>query len=689
MASPIKRTLKKNRRPGTAPANQQPRPSSVLRLTLASLALISLILIAYGHSLGNSFVWDDHKQILLNPAVKPDIPLTRLFTADVRFDPVNSSLQANDYRPLQMLTYRLLFALFGAEPTAFHLCSAIFAIAGALAAFAVFWLLTHKLEVAFPAAALFAIHPVHTESIDWIASLPELGFSLFLLLAFALFLADRNPDAELKQAASRHWILASLSCLFYATALLWKETAVVFPVLIMLYVLLAARPVGNRTLAALRQSTPYWAILAAYLGLRFSVFGTLTAGPRNWALTPFQCILTALQLMWSYWAKLALPIHLNAYYVFRPVRSLADPRAMAAILLSLCAVAGLIFLLRRISLAGRDSLAIFAALWVVVTLLPAMDIDALGRNPFTERYLYLPSVGFCLLITLIARSLLERVPANARKTIGLLLLLLVVAGFTWETIARNPDWKNDATLFAETVRFSPDAPFVRYMVATNQSADPSQSAAAEQNYLQAIVLAEQQLPPDRLDATMAYEGLAWIYADRSNFQQALQTLAQVQQMAPLDADATGEEGIILARAGRGKEAESLLERSLITQPNNENVLSALGLVARDDLHDLNKAADLFSRVLTIHTEDDDFAASQHNNLGAVYGDQGNFTEAIAQFRRATQIEPADAEYHVNLASALAAQNRFDEARLEAQRALQLVPDNPAAREILERIASRN
>jgi tetratricopeptide (TPR) repeat protein len=689
MGSPAKRTQKKNRRRASAPAKGQPPFSSVLRLTLACAALIFLILIAYGNSLGNGFVWDDHQQILLNPALKPGAPLTRLFTADVRFGPTSFSLQTSAYRPLQALTYRLLFASFGAHPTAFHICNIVFAIAGVLAAFAVFWLLTHKLDVAFPAAALFAVHPIHTESIDWIASLPELGCSLFLLLAFALFLAGHDAHDEFEHSTSRHWLIASLSYLFYATALCWKETAVVFPILIVLYVLLAARLVGSRSVAALRQSAPFWVILAAYLGMRLYVLGTLSAGPRNWALTPIQYVISVLHLMWSYWAKLALPLQLNAYYLFRPIRSVADPRAIAAILLSLCAGAALIFLLRRISPVGRTSLGIFAALWVFLTLLPAMDLNALGRNPFSERYLYLPSAGFCLLVILAVARLIERIPANLRRTIGSLLLFLVLAGFTWETIARNPVWRDDATLFSETVRSSPDAPFIRYMVATNESADPTQSAAAEQNYLHAIALAKQQLPPDRLDAVMAYQGLAWIYADRSNFQQALQTLAEARQIAPIDADTTGEEGLILARAGRGKEAEPLLERSLITQVNNENILSALGLIARDDQHDLNKAADLFSRVLAIHTEDDDFAASQHNNLGAVYGDLGDFAQAIAQFRRATQIVPTDPQYHVNLASALAAQNRFDEARSEAQLALHLAPDNSAAREILERLASSN
>ena len=696
MRSPAKTGQNKGRPSARAPESR-PRPAApaaslLSRFVLATVALCALVLIAYGNSIGNGFVWDDHEQIVMNPRLKAHAPLAPLLTSDARFSSRTQSIETSAYRPLQMLTYRALAGSFDATPAAFHVCSVAFALLGTLAAFAMFWLLTRKLAIAFAAAALFAVYPIHTETVDWIAALPDLGLGLFTLLAFALFLAGRNAASRTRNTGpslAARWLFPACSLLAYAIALLWKETAVIFPVLIAAYAVLleAVSPdvagVGfaSRARAALKESAAYWIVLAAYLALRLRALGAFKPGSRDWALTPLQLLLTALHLILAYWAKLALPIRLDAYYVFSPLRSLDDLRAVTTILLTLAAVAVLVYLLRRATLAG------FAALWVTITLIPALNIYALGRNVFTERYLYLPSAGFCLLLVLAASWLLQRLPAKLRTPASAVLLLLVLAGFTAETIERNPDWKDDSTLFAQTLRLSPGAPFVRFMVATGQSSQPSEAASAEANYLQAIALAQQQIPPDRLDLVNSYEGLAWLYADRQQAGQALQLLARVHQIAPVDADADGEEGLILARAGRGSEAKALLERTLAAQPNNENVLSALAAIARDDDHDLNRAAALFSKALAIHAQDDDFRASLQNNLGGVYGEQGNFAAAIEHFQPAVGTSPADPEYRVNLANALAAAGRIPEARAEAEAALRLAPSDPAARDIVQRLRS--
>jgi tetratricopeptide (TPR) repeat protein len=112
---------------------------------------------------------------------------------------------------------------------------------------------------------------------------------------------------------------------------------------------------------------------------------------------------------------------------------------------------------------------------------------------------------------------------------------------------------------------------------------------------------------------------------------------------------------------------------------------ALGLVARDDLHDPQRAIELFTRALAVHRADDDFAASQHNNLGAVYADQGNFTAAVTQLREAERILPDDPEFHANLANALAAEGQFEQARSEAEIAVHLAPQDPAAQQVLSEI----
>jgi protein O-mannosyl-transferase len=657
--------------------NSSPKPgaSTQLQLALAAFALAVLVLIAYYNSTANGFVWDDHEQIVMNPALRPAAPLIQIFSSDIRFVHQDPSVQNQTYRPLQMLTYRIVAGTFGLSPTPFHVGNLLLAIACVLAAFAVFWLLTRSTLSAFAAASLFAVYPIHTEAVDWIAASPDLGCTLFVLIAFALFLATRGAGQPRRPA----WVFPALSLAAYAISLFWKETAAVFALLALVYTLVVEK---SSLRAALKASAAYWAVLALYLIIRFSVLGGIATGARDWALNPLQFLLTALHLMLSYWLKLAWPFQLNAYYVFSPLRSLTDPRAITAIVFLVGAIAGLFYLVRRAPLPA------FAALWVCITLLPALDIYAVGRNVFAERYLYLPSIGFCLLLTVAAARLLHLAPEKLRKPAAITLLVIAVASFAFATIQRNPDWKDDKTLFAQTLRQSPDAPFVRVMVASTQSDESPGSADAEQNYLQAISLANQVTPPDRLDLVAAYKGLATLYADRSDNQRALQMLASAREIAPADPETDTEEGLILVRAGRWSEAEPLLNKAIATEPDNENVLSTLGIVAWQHHHDLNKAVEWLTKALAAHPEQDGFSASVHNNLGGVYGDQGDYASAIAQYKLAIAISPQDPEYHTNLANALGATGHYDEARSEAELALSIAPNYPPAKAVLENLSNK-
>jgi protein O-mannosyl-transferase len=660
-----------------------PKPSAPtwLHLALAACALVALVVFAYHNSITNSFVWDDHQQIVLNPALRPTAPLSDIFSSDIRFAHQGLGTQNHTYRPLQMLTYRMVAAAFGFSPTPFHLCSIVLAIACVLVGFVVFRLLLPNTFSAFAAASLFAVYPVHTEAVDWIAASPDLGCTLFVLLAFALFLARRIPSnpAHTERPRLPVWFLPLLSIAAYAISLLWKETAVVFPALIAAYVLVVEKHNANRLRAAAKASAAYWTVLVVYVLVRLTVLGGLATGQSIWDLSPIQLLLTASYLMLAYWQKLVLPFQLNAYYLFSPIRSLSDPRAIATIVIVPAAIAGLVYLVRRAPLAA------FAALWVSITLIPALDIYALGRNAFAERYLYLPSIGFCLLLTLLAAALINRIPAKFRKPAAISLLAILISGFSVETIQRNPDWKDDKTLFAQTLLRSPDAPFVNYMVATTQSDASPNSTTAEETYLKTITLAKRQVPADKLDLVMAYEGLASLYADRSDNQRALQALSQARQIDPSDPETDNEEGLILARSGHWSEAEPLLQKTLAIQPENENALSSLALLTWQYHGDRSKATELFLKALAAHPDADQFSASVHNNLGSVYGELGDYASSVEQFRLAIQIAPDNPEYHTNLANAFGASKRYNEARAEAEAALQIDPTNAEARAVLENL----
>jgi tetratricopeptide (TPR) repeat protein len=660
------------------------RPSKrapILHAAAAIAALLLLVVLSYGNSFNNGFTWDDQQQIVMNPALRQDTPLPQVLFSDVW---AFSHLEGYKiyYRPLQTLAYRLTIAVAGVNPAVFHFLSILWMSLAAVLCFAFFWMLTQRIPIAFAAAALFAAHPIHSEAVDWASALPDLGCTAFLLAALMCFLAAyERPQKQEQRRSPRKLIGWAFSLICFAAALLWKETAAVLPLLITAYILLfpAKLPAASRVKHAVLLSLPFWAVLAAYLLLRVRVLGYLTASLRNWQLNPLQLALTAAHLLMQYWWKLLVPLPLNAYHVFSPVTSLSSASAIGALIFLALATVAVFYC------AGRIPLLAFATLWVFLTLLPVLDIYAVGRNVLAERYLVLPSVGFCLLLALLAAELLQRIPARLRSPVGAAALFLVASLSVLATRARNPDWQDDATLFAKTLETSPNAPFVLNMVAATVKSDAASSQAAENHYLQALAFASSEIPQDRLQMARACEGLALIYSNRNDFARAVDFLNRVRSIDPADPEVDGEEGLIFAKAGRWDEAGQYLQRAVAASHENENVLNALGIVAQQHTHQLDQAAAYFSRALAIHTAPDDFNASLHNNLGSVYGEQGRYQDAINEFRAAISIAPSDAEYRTNLATALAATSQFDAARSQLRTILSLAPNYPPARDLLRQL----
>ncbi len=680
---------------------------------LASLLLTGMVVLLYANSLRNGFVWDDHQQVVMNPDLRPGAPIASLFASSVWGSIHRNTPTPNMYyRPLQMVTYRAVFSFAGSDSLAFHAVSITFAAVSVLVAFAFFWKISGRMDLAFAAAALFAVHPMHSEAVDWISALPDIGCTIFLLASFVFFLfayEETSPERVSGVLSSPRWLLWTLSLGCFVAALLWKETAAVFPLLIATYVFLfprenvgilsqrlanqAERNTRLKSLSAREPaiaeryksvgwfSLPFWIVLAGYLLLRFQVLGAIASSQRNWELSPLGLVLTISNLMATYWWKLIAPVPLNAYHVFSPVTSLADPRAAAGILFLGVAVALVVYG------AKRKPLMVFSAAWVLITLLPVMDIYAVGRNVFAERYLYLPSAGFCLLVTLLAFEASQRIPIKFRKWALVSALMIAVLLFASVTVARNSDWKDDATLFGRTLETSPNAPFVHIMAAASASGRSSDSMSAEEHYWKAVSYASAETPPDRAQMALAYKGLASIYSDRSDFNRAIAMLDRAREADPGDPEVDGEEGLILTKAGRWDDAAAYLNRAAASSHDNANVLNALGILAQRHDHQLSQAATHFLKALAAHPEQDEFSASVHNNLGTVYGEAGRYTDAIEQFKAAMAISPQDPEYHTNLATALAASGRYDEARAELQATLAIDPNYEPARAVLRQLGT--
>lgn len=416
------------RKPAPQPKRQSQSHSWLLHLLLLALLAFAV----YANSLSNGFVGDDKEQLLQNPLVGGHLVASAFGSGVWAF----RGVQSNYYRPVQFVVYMLLHGLFGFQAFGFH---AFFVLMHAVNTILVY-LLTARIaarpRTALAAAALFAIHPIHTEVVDWIASLPDL--MLTTIAIFALWWFARQG------ASPRGWQIAGHGILFLA-ALLSKETGVM---LLPLYVGFEWICLG-RPLRALRKNVVLYAAMmgtfALYLAARWSALGGLAPGQQTFHhLTPVEFCLSAVVTAAQYIQELALPLGLNYFHIFYATRSLTP-----GFLISLAALAALAVAVLR---QTTPPAVRYGALWIALTLAPALNLTGVGQNVFAERYLYLPSVGFAWMAGMAWTWWADR---QARLAWAAAIAILCAGA--WQTVARNADWRDDFTLLQKTVAQSPGA----------------------------------------------------------------------------------------------------------------------------------------------------------------------------------------------------------------------------------------
>ena len=648
-------------------AIQQEESGNPPNHTAACLLIAACCALVYFNTLTHEFVWDDNFQIVRNPFLHSDEPLGRLFVTDVwGYTHPDQKGTSNYYRPLQMVTYRLTGQVAGLNPSAFHGVNLLFHILATLAGYLVVWQLTKAYWVAISAAALFAVHPIHTEAVDWIAALPELGCCLFFFLSFWLFLLAEESSAGVgaKAAQTPTLRLRALSLFAFAVALFWKEMVLTLPILIGAYLFVvsdAGQPLISRVVKSTRRVLPYLAVVASYLLVRYLVLGFLSRVQHVWVMSPSEFVMSVLYLAGKYWWKLILPLHLNNFHLFDPVRSFADLRFLGAVGLLVVIIGWIVFAWRRFPLAA------FAAGWVFVTLLPVFNIRGVGANVFSERYLYIPSLGFCMLAAWLVAQALQWMPSRVRGIAGLSVLALASLLYSVQTIRRNGDWKNEFALFSSAVAESPQS--AQMWTSFAQSClEKGMPAEAERAYHEAIRVGWERSPADRDQIANAYGGLGGIYIGRGEYQKGLEAVETGLKIGKFDIKGSAY-GIALLRVGRLDEGARALYEYHVQNPNDEIALDALGVVALSQ-RNYDKAIHYLQRAVKIVP---DFGSAR-NNLGKTYLEMGKPQEALPHLQRAAALSPNDPIVQTNLGSAFAALGRSAEARTFLQRALALSPN---------------
>jgi len=392
--------------------------------------LVTLAIAIYVNSVTNGFVGDDKYQLLRNPLLTDPAKIPRIFTSGAWSF---TGIVGNYYRPLQFLVYMLLYEIAGFHAPAFHLFMILLNAGNTL----LLYLLVQRMSagrIAFAAAALFAVHPVHTEVVDWAAALPDLMVTTFVLLGLLIFA---------RQGAAPRGLQIVGHCAFYLLALMSKETGVM---LMPLYLGFGFFCLGQRW-SEFRQNAVLYVSLAAalgiYLAMRIAALGGLAPAQQTgpFHLSPLEFVLSAVVTAAQYVWALLFPVSLNYFHIFHPTHAVTVEFVFSALILA-AIVAAAMFL--------RMPLISYGIFWFAAAIAPALNLTGVGQNVFTERYLYLPSAGFCWIAAWAWDWLASRQLLLARAA-GVIILFACAL----EVMARNLDWQDSFTMWQVTLRQSP------------------------------------------------------------------------------------------------------------------------------------------------------------------------------------------------------------------------------------------
>lgn len=551
----------------------------------AAIGVGLLAVAAYANSLTNGFVWDD--QIILDRQLVafPSLGAVLIPPAGIpQFSP-------DYYRPVVIASYLFDRALGGREPFVYHgslvAAHAVATVLLFLLAVRLFGQRAGAMFGAVGAAALFAVHPVHTESVAWIAGRSDVlaaVFTLAALLAHGEFddpaarseLGRRvrrpTPKPRLWPRSKRALGRSVATGVFVFLAVGSKETAAtVFP-LLLLRDWLAWRPNREARLRVpdlmIRYAGPV-AAGVAYLLLRRAALGEFVGhAPGDPGLERSAAdFLGAVAL---YVGRLAVPLRLNAYIDSVPT----DWVTLCITAVTIAAVVGAgIVLYRR-----NETLPAFLLAWVVMALVPSLAIVwKIPEAPVAERYLYLPSAGYCLLLGCVAMRAWasQRLP-GASVVASLAVASLVLAGLA-ATVVRNRVWHDNLSLWSDAASKS------------HVSGMPLRSLAAELQRRGRFEEARRHFE-DALDKQNSRTGRQIILNNLGTLAMQVADYGQAERLyrQALDVEANAPDTLFnlglatLERGGRtraaAREALTLYRRAAALSPHDADIEAALGQV---------------------------------------------------------------------------------------------------------------
>jgi tetratricopeptide (TPR) repeat protein len=621
-----------------------------------SLAVITLVV--YSGTLSFEFVWDDEPQIVNNPIIRSwhNVPL--VFGTDLWYHVARLQVY---YRPLFVVWSMLNYALFKLHPWGWHLDAVVLHI-GAVAA--IFWL-GRQLRLEYWTAALmaliFALHPIHIESVAWVSAASDAMVTMFVALAFASFLKTREPGKRSRTG----WWIASMALLF--CALLTKEMAATFTALVGIYAWLhpadEEASLGQKLRWATIAAIPYAAVTLGYVLLRQHVLLHAT-GQFDTSHGMVDEVRTLPLVLAFYLRQLLVPLGLTGLY-YTPYVTGA---IFKQVLVPAAALGVVLVLLWCWNRREKDATVAFAGLWLLVGLAPALYLRNFVNGDFVrDRYMYLPSIGFAILAAIALRRL-PPIQGCSAKVVQAGATVFLCSFYVVASLSQQVYWGNGFVVLLRGQQLYASSPNVMAGLAVEYSERGAHEKAIElarkavQEHPE-YAYAQLAMAETNIRAGHFEEGRAWLQRFLAANPDYLKSETGMATVAGL-----------LGRTGDYDQALALCHQILEQDPNLYSALYNCGNIQL--LAGKAAAAEqLLSRAVQLVPEE----AGPKHFLGRALLQDGRVQEAQSYLQAAAALDPKVWDYHYWLAESLERSGNVAAARAEYQQALQLNQQSTEAR----------
>jgi tetratricopeptide (TPR) repeat protein len=535
--------------------------------------------------------FDDPIYVTENPQVRTGLTLDGISWAF-------STFHDSNWFPLTWLSHMLDVQFFGVDSGWHHLMNIVMHALSTLLLFIVLRRITGARWPSAFVALIFAIHPLHVESVAWIAERKDVLSTLFWMLTLLGY-----SDYVRRPTRARYVLTLVVFCL----GLMAKPMLVTLPVVLILLDLWPFRR-GLRIV----EKIPFFVAALA------SSIVAYVAHQRGGAVATLEIIPlagrieNALVTYVVYILKTFWPAHLAIFYPY-PLQSLVIPAILSAI--ALIIVTALVVLAYK----HRPYLAV-GWFWYLVTLLPVIGIIQTGSQARADRYTYIPTIGLTIAIVWGTAELLKtwpRVQTALATAIALALFTL-----TWFQVAT---WRDDFTLYRHAISAVPNNYIAYYNLASALEAEGQTDEAVIQ--LREAVRVRPYYVPARAE-------LGQVLASQGHTDEALTELRTAVRLRPDDPVAHYRLGSVLGSLGRNNEAAVEFAETVRLQPNNPDAHYNLGLALAQQDH-LPDAAREFAATVGLRSDD----ADAHFNLGIALARLGQLDAAIQQFNETLRIRP--------------------------------------------------